>query len=100
MPPGRTASRYVNIAQALPRDSDVARAIGCLLVLRADLLLEHYGLVEDDGMTKLDLIDMWYRKLFFFRANSRTIYSGRWVLNRLAGFPEFKSWLQQADTET
>jgi hypothetical protein len=67
-------------------------------VLRCDLLLEHHGLIEDK-MPMLDRIDADYRRLFFFRANSRTIYSARWVLNRLAGLDEFKSWLSMTEPE-
>lgn len=98
MPHPGTVTRYVNIARALPRDSEVARAIGCLLVLRCDLLLEHHGLIEDK-IPLLDLIDGDYRRLFFFRANSRTIYSARWVLNRLTASPEFRAWLAAAEPE-
>ncbi len=98
MPYASTFTRYINIARALPRENEVARAIGCLLVLRCDLLLEHHGLLEDE-MPMLDLIDADYRRLFFFRANSRTIYSARWVLSRLAGMDEFKSWLSIAEAE-
>jgi hypothetical protein len=98
MAPPTSFTRYINIARALPRDSEVARAIGCLLVLRCDLILDHYGLIEEQ-IPALDVIDRDYRRLFFFRANSRTLYSARWVLNRLAGLKEFRSWLSMAEPE-
>src|ERR1700682_825136 len=92
----RSRSVYVNIARALPPDEPLAGLMGRLLVLRADVLVETAGLTGDGGLEALDKFDEAYRRLYFVRSQSRTLYSGRILLHALGGNPLFKSLLEQA----
>jgi hypothetical protein len=93
----RSRTVYPLIRRALPAGDPVARLIARVLVLRADLQLEYGAVGTDDGYAGLDdRVSIDYRRLYFFRATSRTIYSGRIALHALAGNETFKQWLAEA----
>jgi hypothetical protein len=92
----RSRIYVVDFARALPASSELARVMGRLLVLRADILIEAHGIGEV-SIPSLDVLDRKYRLLYFIRSNARTLYSGQRLLERLAGVAEFKRWLSEAD---
>lgn len=91
----RSVSLYVDIPRALPPNDPLTGLMGRLLVLRADLEMEYFSISPDTGFDGLDQFDRDYRRLYFVRANSRTLYCGTDLLNHLGANEVFRSWLER-----
>lgn len=95
----RSTTGYINLRRALPPGRPVARLMARCLMLWTDLTLEYDGIGGDGGFDRMDRFDEFYRRLYFWRGNSRTLTSVKYLLDQLAAEPEFKSWLADAAPE-
>jgi len=93
----RSRTWYPKLIQFFPKDEPVARLMARLFVLWQDLLYEQTGIIEDDGFQVLDRKgsgDL-QRRLYFLRANSRTLNSAKNLFDNLVADPTFSGWLEE-----
>jgi hypothetical protein len=93
----RIRTRYIDLTATFPKDDPLARLMMRAVVLWSDARFELIGLRHDeresDGLATLDKISTAYRRLFFFRASVRTLYSVLKLITALERQPVFRGWL-------
>jgi hypothetical protein len=88
---------YPSLARFFPRDDPLARLMARLFVLWQDLLYEHAGILDDEGFPTLDGKGNGHiqRRLYFLRANSRTLCSAKYLFDALVANSTFAGWLKE-----
>jgi len=96
----RSKTWYVKLPTVFPKDRPIARLIARLFVLWQDLLYEKAGIAQDEGFEGLDRKGTGergelHRRLYFIRANSRTLVSAKYLFDALVADPTFAGWLKE-----
>ena len=77
------------LRRLFPPDDPIARAIAALCILREDLLLELFGVIEE-RLGKLDENDRGHRRTYFWRNTLRTLEEIRDLLNAVNSNAAFR----------